>query len=217
MSPGVLRRALTAHSEHCTYRNLYPRNTQSNSHPHYPPQFPTMSTSPSPEDRKKKDEEDRAREKEEQAKLPYKWTQTIQDLDITVAVPSNLRGKDMNVVMTKTHLKVGVKGQEPVIDVRQLPLTIPLPLPLHISPSNPFPTGPPPPRNSLLRINLDARNPTQQQRNLPPPRQIEQTPMVVGHHNQRPLPPRHLENPTREQQAGGSGRGDAGHGGENDV
>jgi len=88
-----------------------------------------MSTSPSPEDRKKNDEEDRAREKGEQAKLPYKWTQTIQDLDITVAVALNLRGKDINVVMTKTHLKVGVKGQEPVIDVRELTLTTP--------PSNP--------------------------------------------------------------------------------
>ena len=77
-----------------------------------------MSTSPTPSERAKKDEEDRAREAEEQAKLPYKWTQTIGDLDITIPVPSNYRGKDINVVMTKTHLKVGVKGQDAVIDVR---------------------------------------------------------------------------------------------------
>lgn len=76
-----------------------------------------MSSSPTPSEREKKDKEDRAREAEEQAKLPYKWTQTIQDLDITVAVPSNLRGKDIVVDMTKTKLKVGVKGQEPFIDV----------------------------------------------------------------------------------------------------
>lgn len=76
-----------------------------------------MSSSPTPEEREKKDKADRAREAEEQAKLPYKWTQTIQDLDIQVTVPSNLRGKDINVVITKTHLTVGVKGQEPVIDV----------------------------------------------------------------------------------------------------
>lgn len=75
-----------------------------------------MSSSPTPSEREKKDKEDRAREAEEQAKLPYKWTQTIQDLDITVPVPSNLRGKDIVVDMTKTKLKVGVKGQEPFID-----------------------------------------------------------------------------------------------------
>ncbi|KAL9065497.1 MAG: hypothetical protein Q9161_008202 [Pseudevernia consocians] len=75
-----------------------------------------MSSSPTPSEREKKDKEDRAREAEEQAKLPYKWTQTIQDLDITVAVPSNLRGKDIVVDMAKTKLKVGVKGQEPFID-----------------------------------------------------------------------------------------------------
>jgi len=78
----------------------------------------TMSSSPTPEERDKKDKEDRAREKEEQAKLPYKWTQTIEDLDVTVAVPGNLRGKDIVVDLKKTYLKIGVKGQEPVIDVR---------------------------------------------------------------------------------------------------
>ena len=77
-----------------------------------------MSTSPTPSERERKNKEDRAREAEEQAKLPYKWTQTISDLDITISVPSNLRGKDIIVDMTKTKLKVGVKGQEPFIDVR---------------------------------------------------------------------------------------------------
>lgn len=76
-----------------------------------------MSTSPTPSEREKKDKEERTREAEEQAKLPYKWTQTIQDLDITIAVSSNLRGRDIIVDMTKSKLKVGVKGQEPFIDV----------------------------------------------------------------------------------------------------
>jgi len=100
-----------------------------------------MSTSPTPEEREKKDKEDRAREKEEQAKLPYKWTQTIQDLDITVSVPANLKGRDIVVDMKKTYLKVGVKGQEPVIDVRYLALPLPQsPIP---NPTNPIlPQGP---------------------------------------------------------------------------
>ena len=77
-----------------------------------------MSTSPTPEEREKKDAEAKAREEEEQSKLPYKWTQTIGDLDITVPVPGNLKGKDFNVVLSKTKLKVGVKGQEPILEVR---------------------------------------------------------------------------------------------------
>lgn len=77
-----------------------------------------MSSSPPPEEREKKDAEDRAREKEEQAKLPYKWTQTIGDVDITVPIAGNLKARDLEVVFTKTKLKVAVKGQEAFIDVR---------------------------------------------------------------------------------------------------
>lgn len=76
-----------------------------------------MSSSPPPEEREKRDAEAKAKEAEEQAKLPYKWTQTIQDVDITVPVPGNLKGRDIDVVITKTKLKVGVKGQPPIIDV----------------------------------------------------------------------------------------------------
>ncbi|KAL8962815.1 MAG: hypothetical protein Q9183_005096, partial [Haloplaca sp. 2 TL-2023] len=75
-----------------------------------------MSSSPTPSERERKDAEARAREKEEQAKLPYKWTQTIKDLDVAVPVVGNLRGKDIEVVMTKTKLKIGVKGQDAAID-----------------------------------------------------------------------------------------------------
>jgi len=79
-----------------------------------------MSSSEAPEEtpemREKKDAEDRAREAEEQAKLPYKWTQTIGDVDVVVPVPGNLKGRDFNVVIAKKKLKVGIKGQEPIID-----------------------------------------------------------------------------------------------------
>lgn len=82
-----------------------------------------MSSSPPPEEREKKDAEAKAKEAEEQAKLPYKWTQTIQDVDITVPVPGNLKGRDLDVVISKKKLKVGVKGQPPIIEV-SLPLRI---------------------------------------------------------------------------------------------
>lgn len=72
--------------------------------------------SPTPEERKKLDEEAKKRENEEQSKLPYKWTQTIADVDLVSPVPGNLKGKDFDVKITKTTLKAGIKGQEPIID-----------------------------------------------------------------------------------------------------
>jgi hypothetical protein len=77
-----------------------------------------MPDSPPPEERAKLDAEAKAREDAEQAALPYKWTQTIQDLDVTIAVDGKYKGRDLDVKITKTHLRVAVKGQEPIIDVR---------------------------------------------------------------------------------------------------
>ncbi|OGM44130.1 nuclear movement protein nudC [Aspergillus bombycis] len=67
-------------------------------------------------DREREEKERKAKEDAEQAKLPYKWTQTIKDVDVTISVPGNLRGRDLDVVLTKTKIKVAVKGQEPIIE-----------------------------------------------------------------------------------------------------
>lgn len=77
--------------------------------------------SPTPSERARKDAEDRKREQEEQAKLPYKWTQTLEEADVTVPIPGNLKARDLIVELKKTHIKVAIKGQEPIIDVRFLP------------------------------------------------------------------------------------------------
>ncbi|KAG9230715.1 HSP20-like chaperone [Amylocarpus encephaloides] len=58
----------------------------------------------------------RVKEAEEQAALPYKWTQTIGDLDITVEIAGNLKGKDLNVDIKKKKLVLGIKGQDPIIN-----------------------------------------------------------------------------------------------------
>lgn len=75
-----------------------------------------MSSSPTPSEREKADREARAREVEEQAKLPYKWTQTTADLDVTVPVPGNIKGRDLDVKLTKTSIKVGLKGQPAILE-----------------------------------------------------------------------------------------------------
>ena len=75
---------------------------------------------PTREECDKVDKEAREKEKAEQDALPYKWTQTIQDVDIAVPVPANIKGRDLDVVLTKTKLKVALKGQTPLIDVCSL-------------------------------------------------------------------------------------------------
>jgi len=73
----------------------------------------TASSEPTPAE----DAAARAKEKEEQAALPYKWTQTIGELDITFTVPANLKSRDLAVDIKKQKLVAGIKGQEPIISV----------------------------------------------------------------------------------------------------
>ncbi|KAI2604456.1 nuclear movement protein [Hypoxylon fragiforme] len=58
----------------------------------------------------------RAKEAAEQAALPYKWEQTIADLDITITIPGNLKARDLVIEIKKQKLKAGIKGQDPIID-----------------------------------------------------------------------------------------------------
>jgi len=64
----------------------------------------------------------RAKEEAEQAALPYKWTQTIGELDLTIEVPGNLKGRDFVVEIKKKKLSVAIKGQDPIISVRSYSL-----------------------------------------------------------------------------------------------
>ncbi|KAH6959299.1 HSP20-like chaperone [Fusarium avenaceum] len=56
-----------------------------------------------------------AKEAEEQAALPYKWTQTISELDATFDVPGNLKSRDLVITIKKQSLQAGIKGQDPII------------------------------------------------------------------------------------------------------
>ncbi|OJJ89375.1 NudC domain-containing protein [Aspergillus glaucus CBS 516.65] len=66
--------------------------------------------------REQEEKDRKAREDAEQAQLPYKWTQTIRDVDVTIPVPGNLKGRDLDVVLAKDKIKVAVKGQEAIIE-----------------------------------------------------------------------------------------------------
>lgn len=47
----------------------------------------------------------------------YSWTQTLHEVSVSVPVGKGLKGKQLDVIVTKSHIKVGVKGQEPVVEV----------------------------------------------------------------------------------------------------
>ncbi|KAK6532750.1 hypothetical protein TWF281_006927 [Arthrobotrys megalospora] len=76
-----------------------------------------MSTSTAPPD-PTPEELKAAKEKEEaeQATLPYKWTQTLEEVDVTVAVPPGTRGRDLIVDIKLNSLKVAFKGKEPLFE-----------------------------------------------------------------------------------------------------
>lgn len=75
-------------------------------------------------DREREEKDRKAREDAEQGQLPYKWTQTIRDVDVTAAIPANIKGRDMEVTLTKTKIKVAIKGQEPIIEVCQCAVNV---------------------------------------------------------------------------------------------
>lgn len=176
----------------------------------------------------------RAKEQAEQEALPYKWTQTIGDVDITILVPGNLKGKDMVVEIKKQSLTAGIKGQEPVIKVTNLlayistnhnPCNFPTPLyhtTQYRTPSSSILTSPtkpgrPPTPDPPRRFNLDAV-PRSRRSKSPgdPSRKAQQARMVAARSHQRPENRREQDR-SREQQAVGPRGRDAGNGGEDDV
>ena len=71
---------------------------------------------PTAEEQRVLDAAQRKKEAAEQATLPYTWTQTIKDLDLTIPISATLRGRDLDVALTKSHLRVAIRSQNPIID-----------------------------------------------------------------------------------------------------
>lgn len=47
----------------------------------------------------------------------YSWTQTLQEVTVVVPVPHGTKSRSVVCEIKKNHLKVGLKGQPPIIDV----------------------------------------------------------------------------------------------------
>ncbi|PIN02629.1 Nuclear distribution protein NUDC [Handroanthus impetiginosus] len=46
----------------------------------------------------------------------YRWGQSLQEVDITIPVPAGTKSRFITYEIKKNHLKVGLKGQPPVLD-----------------------------------------------------------------------------------------------------
>ena len=47
----------------------------------------------------------------------YSWTQTLSEVTALVPVPRGMKARQLDVIISKQHLRVGVKGEAPIIDV----------------------------------------------------------------------------------------------------
>ncbi|KAJ3172637.1 hypothetical protein HDU88_005967 [Geranomyces variabilis] len=52
----------------------------------------------------------------EQAALPYRWRQTLNDVDVEIPLPAGTRGRDLNVKITRNAIVAGLKSQPPILE-----------------------------------------------------------------------------------------------------
>ncbi|KAF6166299.1 hypothetical protein GIB67_038960 [Kingdonia uniflora] len=54
----------------------------------------------------------------------YSWTQTLQEVTVNIPIPRGTKSRFINFELKKNRLKVGLKGQPPIIEVRDLYETV---------------------------------------------------------------------------------------------
>ena len=47
----------------------------------------------------------------------YSWSQTLDDVSVIIPVDQHIRGKDIDCRITPTHLYMGIRGEQPILDV----------------------------------------------------------------------------------------------------
>ncbi|KAI3897483.1 hypothetical protein MKW92_032831 [Papaver armeniacum] len=83
------------------------------------PPSPTSSSSSGDDDKPAKKEESNKRvpNKGNGTDMEnYSWTQSLQEVTISIPVPQGTKSKSVSIEIKKNHLKVGLKGQPCIID-----------------------------------------------------------------------------------------------------
>ncbi|PWN26811.1 CS-domain-containing protein [Jaminaea rosea] len=76
----------------------------------------------SPAEKEAHDAAERRREAEEQAALPYRWTQALDHVEVTLPLPAGTRAKQLDVAIKRASLRVGLKdGEKTVLMAGDLP------------------------------------------------------------------------------------------------
>ncbi|KAK2752614.1 hypothetical protein FQN55_006727 [Onygenales sp. PD_40] len=115
------------------------------SDPEHPP------TAAETAERERVDREAREKEAAEQAALPYKWSQTLADAEVTIAVPGTIKGRDLKVELRKESIFVGIKGGETFIEGK-------FPSPIHVDESTWTLESTSSPPGKEIAIHLDKVN-----------------------------------------------------------
>ncbi|ORY39552.1 CS-domain-containing protein [Rhizoclosmatium globosum] len=76
------------------------------------------TTEVSAEEQERLDKEARAKEEAEQAALPYKWKQTLTEVEVRITVGPGVKGKDLDIQLKKESIRVAFKNKkdEPILD-----------------------------------------------------------------------------------------------------
>ena len=84
------------------------------------------SSSESPKKEGEEEEEGKSEKKEDKGMKPnsgnggdlpnYRWTQTLEEITMFVKLPDNVTSKQLDIQMKASTLKIGVKGQTPIIN-----------------------------------------------------------------------------------------------------
>jgi len=46
----------------------------------------------------------------------YSWTQSLGEVDLSIEVPTHIKGRHLDVKVTATHVKVGIKKEKPLVE-----------------------------------------------------------------------------------------------------
>ncbi|KAI8831885.1 nuclear movement protein nudC [Chytriomyces cf. hyalinus JEL632] len=84
------------------------------------PQVPSAVDAPevSAEEQERIDKLAREKEEAEQNALPYKWKQTLQEVEIRIVVGKGVKGRDLDIQIKKDFLRVAFKNKkdEPIVE-----------------------------------------------------------------------------------------------------